>query len=779
MRKPLVLALPVALTVAAVLTAAGILAAPGTRGGAATAPLTLPGQGVVPGTQGRAPAQGVPGVTVPGAPGSRQQALSAAEQQLAKQVAALPHGYLAQHQRSAAQLSSVVDLARLGLDGLASGDDSGIGDSFPGTGMPKAPAGFEPNVIVNQDRSATPHNETSVAINPRNPLNVLVGANDYSMGFGSSGMYTSFDGGASFYGTVLPMPTVYFQPPAYGTAAGEPPRTLLALDGGGDPSVAFDSDGTAYYAEINFHRVGCAGGVFVYRSTNGGQTWNRPLDGNPSIGDTRVAGDGVVAANSNDLDCTTFYDKEMIATGPRPNGAALAPNTDTDHLAAQRLYVTYSNFSQVPPVGPQPYVPTVNELQSPTMMAYSDDQGRHWSTPAYIGGSSSDNCSQPQAIAFPPAATLPTPNSCIDSQGSDPAVDPHTGAIYVVFANLDNIGGVDPVTYTTSGGTCPSQILVVSSTDGGQTWSNPAHIDCVSPGGVPTAGSSKGQASSKQCPGEPSGESLISDNCFRVPGQTQQAIAVSPVDGSVHACWASNVGGTDWDSTASDAKPSDYDVFTAVSSDGGKTWGKPVRVNTRTARDQFFPWCAFGPDGTYYVSFLDRSADPAGRLIGESIAMSKDGGMTFTEKTLSTGGFDGSLGFRSGLFLGDYTGVAASQLGAFAAWPDTRRSGHAVKGHNPPDFWSDIAGAGTYAPHAAVASAMPPAPTPAPAAGPAAGPAGSVQAANTAAAPAAAPRELPNTTAMTPAASRLTPVAAVGLGLVVVVARLARRRRPA
>jgi hypothetical protein len=54
-----------------------------------------------------------------------------------------------------------------------------------------------------------------------------------------------------------------------------------------------------------------------------------------------------------------------------------------------------------------------------------------------------------------------------------------------------------------------------------------------------------------------------------------------------------------------------------------------------------------------------------------------------------------------------------------------------------------------------------------------------VQAANTSAAPAAAPRELPNTAAMTPAASRLTPVAVVGLGLVVVAARLARRRRSA
>jgi hypothetical protein len=772
MRKPLVLALPIALTVAAVLTAAGILAAPGTRGGAAGSALgDLPGQVGLPGSQPRVPGAGLPGVTVPGVKAG-QQALSAAEQKLANQVASLPAGYLAEHARSAAQLSSVVQLARSGLDGLSGNDDAGVGDSFPATGIPRVPAGFAPNVIVNQDRSATPHNETSVAINPRNPLNVVVGANDYSLGFGSSGMYSSFDGGASFYGAVLPMPTVYFQPPA--SANGEPPRTLLALDGGGDPSVAFDRDGTAYYAEINFHRVGCASGVFVYRSTNGGQTWNRPLDGNPSTGDTRVAGDGVVAADSNDNDCSTFYDKEMISTGPRPNGAPLAPNTDTAHLASDRLYVTYSNFSQVPPVAAQPYVPAAAAIQSPTMMAYSDDQGRHWSAPAYIGGTSSDNCGQPSAFAFPPAAGVPTPNSCIDSQGSDSAVDPHNGAIYVVFANLDNIGGVDPTTYETSGGTCPTQELVVSSTDGGQTWSSPAQVTCVSPTGVPTAASSNG-ASTTQCPGEPSGETLISDYCFRVPPQTQQAIAVSPVDGSVHACWASNRGGTDWDSTASGAKPSDYDVFTAASSDGGQTWGKPVRVNTRTARDQFFPWCAYGPDGTYYVSFLDRSVDSGGKLIGESVAWSKDGGRTFTEKTLSTGGFDGGLGFRAGLFLGDYTGVAAGRLGAFAAWPDTRRSGQPIPGNNPPDFWSDVAGAATYGLHASVASSGV---VPAPSASPAP-PSGSVQAANTTAtAPAAGARSLPNTAGVVaPAGARLTPLALGGLGLVVVGARLVRRRR--
>jgi len=573
-----------------------------------------------------------------------------------------------------AQPSGTLELAKQGLDiSLAGGDDAGVQEAFPGTGVPRTPPHFAPDVIVNQDRSALPHNETSVAINPNNPDNLVVGANDYSLGFGTSGFYSTFDGGQSWYGGLLPMPTVYFEPPGQPTV----PRTLLALDGGGDPAIAYGSDGTVYYSEINFHRVGCASGVFVYRSSNGGQTWARPLAGAPSPGDTRLSGDGVPAVNTNDSDCHTFYDKEYITTGPRPASAPVLAGSDPNHTTGYRLYVTYTNFFVVVPVAAPPVVDNtpVADLQGLIMNQYSDDQGRTWSTPQFIGGSSATLCSGALPVTLPPAP--PGMNECVDSQGSDPVVDPRTGALYVTFWNGD---GID----------CTNQVLAVSSTDGGQTWSSPSRVSCLTVS-YPTA-------SSSVCPAAPSGEWLVSGFCFRVPPQTQQSAAVNPLDGSLHVTFADNRnGGTNWDETAPDR--SDLDVFTAASTDGGKTWGGVVRVNQdklKDGRDQFFPWSAFAPDGTFYVSFLDRSLDPRGHLIGESLAVSRDSGKTFRETAISTGSFDGNRGFRDGLFLGDYTGVAAGRLGAFAAWPDTRRAGVAITGDNPTQFWSDVTGGGTY-----------------------------------------------------------------------------------
>src|SRR5206468_7784650 len=112
-----------------------------------------------------------------------------------------------------------------------------------------------------------PHNETSIAVNPTNAQNLLGGDNDYQLGLNPGGHVTqtiqsrahvTFDGGRTW--------TTY--PIIFDSA-------YQAL---GDPSVAFDASGHAYYATLGFRFVGPTNAqnpdVLVANSGDGGKTWD-------------------------------------------------------------------------------------------------------------------------------------------------------------------------------------------------------------------------------------------------------------------------------------------------------------------------------------------------------------------------------------------------------------------------------------------------------------------------------------------------------------------------
>jgi hypothetical protein len=113
------------------------------------------------------------------------------------------------------------------------------------------------NVLTSCDQVESPHNETAVAVNPKDPRNIIASANDYQF-FGSgshvtetvlSRAHVSFDGGRSWTDFVVPYP-----PECTGT---------------GDPSLDFDAAGTAYLTTL----CGDTGGVLVTSSTDGGRHW--------------------------------------------------------------------------------------------------------------------------------------------------------------------------------------------------------------------------------------------------------------------------------------------------------------------------------------------------------------------------------------------------------------------------------------------------------------------------------------------------------------------------
>jgi hypothetical protein len=146
---------------------------------------------------------------------------------------------------------------------------------------------------VNTDTDFTaPHAETSIAVNPTNPLNLIGTAADYQAVFNSSGQLVSvkvyarahvtFDGGQTWTNFTVPFNTSLY--------------TVV-----GDPAVAFDADGTAYQATIGEANFGTPGDVLVAHSANGGQSWSVPV---------RVAaGSGTVsgAEIDNDKDYITAW----------------------------------------------------------------------------------------------------------------------------------------------------------------------------------------------------------------------------------------------------------------------------------------------------------------------------------------------------------------------------------------------------------------------------------------------------------------------------------------
>jgi hypothetical protein len=190
----------------------------------------------------------------------------------------------------------------------------------------------------------TAQNETTIAVNPYNPRNLVSGTNDYRLfntregrNDGAGFAYTTLDGGRTWRNVQLPRLT--FQTGATGA--------LSDMDSAGDPAVAFGPRNTVYYANLVFSRLNNGSGVVVSKSSDGGLTWGEPLI---------VHTDGV-DANGNPLDTQFFNDKEWITVDER---------TGT-------VYLTWTSFG---PAG------------SPIQLSRSEDGGKTWSAPVAVNPAS-------------------------------------------------------------------------------------------------------------------------------------------------------------------------------------------------------------------------------------------------------------------------------------------------------------------------------------------------------------------------------------------------------
>lgn len=595
---------------------------------------------------------------------------------------------------------------------------------------------------ANQDLSCFPQDETSIAINPTNTNNILGGANDYRLGFGSSGFYSSFDGGLTFRDGILAFPSL---------PNGD------NLDGGGDPAITFDRQGYAYYADINFNRTDDTNGVFVHRSSNGGRTFSRPCvpidttPGNPtdnagacgSTGDVRTPGDGVVNFyfdNDTVADGSVpFNDKEYIAAGPRPAGVApqcFGAFTRTQiacgsrPIGVDRIYVTWSLFNTFA---------TVATSNVRIMMSYSDDRGVSWSRPKAISGS---------APFCTGAVTGGT--ECSFNQASVPTVHPTTGALYVAFENFNTPD--------------ENQYVMVRSTNGGRSFTNPRFITSVFDVNYPRSGVPSPTTPTYNRPdcaqrGQGNGRSVLTNSCFRV--NSYGNIVVDKRGGT----YANDVYVVISDNRAGTPAKSNTDIYFFKSTNGGDNWTRATRVNndpsrlsgsrnsgTNTAvygKDQWFPWIDTNASGDLNVVFYDRrldansvrhewpqlsrqfpgnyltwfwgaqcriaasddqqqtGVDPNGCVLSNTLlpqptapvnpgeapqSGQNQSRFPFRNFVISDVPSNMDYAFRAGIFIGDYNNVAVRGGTAIGFWTDARngRSTRSQPGRNPICEQSDV-----------------------------------------------------------------------------------------
>ncbi len=285
----------------------------------------------------------------------------------------------------------------------------------PFTSLCTSSTAFGSNLMANCDSTVLPHNETAVIVDPNDPNHVVAGSNDTELLSGSAktalGFYTSFDGGRSWLNG---------QVPAGGFAQNS------------DPAVGFDTMGNVFYAIIAFDLglggQALGGAIQVSRSSNGGQSFERPI---------------TVEVSTSDA---IFEDKPYLAV-----------DTSSGSPFKDSVYIVWTRFH---------FDSLDNYLESPIFFSASRDAGQTWSAPIEISGRN------PAFCTFS-GTPLPYDGRCREDQFGSPVVAPD-GTIFVAFENDQAIND----------GEFRNQYLVIKSNDGGATWSAPVRASDIIHDGV-------------------------------------------------------------------------------------------------------------------------------------------------------------------------------------------------------------------------------------------------------------------------------------------------------
>ena len=254
------------------------------------------------------------------------------------------------------------------------------------------------------------------------------------------------------------------------------------------------------------------------------------------------------------------------------------------------------------------------------------------------------------------------------------AIDPANNYIYISWTQFDEYAPVPPNPNDSS------NILFSRSVDGGAHWSTPKRINRVAgdcedsdntvEGAVPAVGPNgevydawAGPAGLVFNRSLDHGITWMNNNVYvsDIPGGWDYAIpgiyranglpvtccdlSNGPFRGTIYINWTDQRNG-----------PTDTDVWLVKSTDGGLTWNARKRVNDDPAgKQQFFTWMTIDQTTGYlYFIFYDRR-NYSDNKTDVYMAVSKDGGESFTNFRISETPFDPF----SSVFFGDYNNISA------------------------------------------------------------------------------------------------------------------------
>ena len=579
-------------------------------------------------------------------------------------LAIAPSALRTQHAGAAVHGLSLHGLSKLQknhLSGFAS-FEAGIGVSakvprartqarMSNAGVSLCPRNFGSNVLVNQNclnvtdpdlqGRAQAQNETAIAQNPSNPRQVVAGFNDYRRGDGTCGTAFSGNGGSSW--TDSTMPNGFTRGTAFGNVARQ------YWQASGDPSVAWDSRGNAYYACQVFMRGPSttnnpdqSSAVYVFRSTgDAGASWN--FTGHPAI-------------ETFDTTGTILNDKPYMAVDASPT----SPFRD-------RIYVAWTIFAA--------------DGTAYIFAVHSDDYGQTFSSPVLVSTTSPSLCTN--------TLGLPTPQgTCNFNQGAAPFTGPD-GTLYIAYSNFNT---------TVTGSDNHFQVLLTKSTDGGQSFSAPVKVsdyfelpDCLAfqnsdpfRACVPEKGTA--QNSVFRASNYPSG-AVNPTNPNQVVVTTGSYINrdSNEANGCAPAGNSTTTGGQLYTGVKTPGACNNKIMLSVSNNAGASFTGSTVNprllpvVNTargQATTDQWWQWTTFTPRGTLVTSYYDRqygSSEFSGNMdfsVSTSRNLSSFQVMRATSASMPLPTqFPDANG--NSQFIGDYTGLTAVS-GAHPLWADTR-----------------------------------------------------------------------------------------------------------